>query len=235
MLIELGAGAFENRPWWNPLFSREMGRDVVMASLDKEVVNAWRYPAIAALELMRATYIRQRFTRHAHERFAVGIIEAGALACQIRALHQALEQGVASRLEMQSRFMAMLVVLIQRHSDDRPAQRPIGREPRAVRRTRESIHTHYADDMSMDQLASIACLSPYHFVRVFTRNVGLPPHAYLIQTRVRQARAMLQAGQRPIAAAQAAGFFDQSHFTRHFKRFTGMTPGKYRRIVQENP
>ena len=291
------------------MFSGVMWRGVVMVSRDKEVINVWRHPAIAGLELMRATYIRQRFTRHAHERFAVGVIEAGALgfhyrgesvvapagainlanpdephtghaaaqqgwtyrmfyfdaehlrdavaqmadrpravprfaagvihddglAYQIRSLHQALEQDVASRLEMQSWFMAMLVALIQRHSDTRPYQRPVGQEPRAVQRTREFIHTHYADDVSMDQLASIACLSPYHFMRVFTRNVGLPPHTYLIQTRVRQARAMLNAGQRPAAAAQAAGFFDQSHFTRHFKRLTGMTPGKYRRIVQESP
>ena len=256
---------------------------------------------------MWATYIRQRFTRHAHERFAVGVIEAGALgfyyrgesvvapagainlanpdephtghaaapqgwtyrmfyfdaehlrdavvqmadrpcavprfaagvihddglACQIRSLHQALEQNGASRLEMRSRFMAMLVTMIQRHSDAPPYQRPIGREPRAVRRTREYIHAHYSEDVSIDCLASIACLSPYHFMRVFTRNVGLPPHTYLLQTRVRQARAMLQVGQSPAAAAQAAGFFDQSHFTRHFKCLTGMTPGKYRRIVQE--
>jgi len=271
-------------------------------------VQIWQPHGIRGLELLRATYIRQRFSRHAHQRFAVGVIEAGALgfyyrgenvvapagainlanpdephtghaatqqgwtyrmfyfdadhlrdavtqmadrlcavprfargvirddglAYQIRRLHHALAQGTFSRLEMQSRFMALLVALIQRHADTRTYQRPIGREPRAVERVREYIHSHYADDVSIDRLASIVCLSPYYFMRVFTRNVGLPPHTYLIQTRVRQARAMLQAGQRPAAAAQATGFFDQSHFTRHFKRLTGMTPGKYRRIVQEN-
>ncbi len=276
-------------------------------SMLKDSVQMWRRSDISGLELMRATFIRQRFARHAHERFAVGVIEAGALgfyyrgesvvapagainlanpdephtghaaaqqgwtyrmfyfdaehlrdavaqmadrpcavprfatgvihddglAYQVRSLHQALEQDGASRLEMQSRFMAMLVALIQRHSDARPYQCPIGREPRAVQRAREYIHTHYSDDVSIDCLASIAGLSPYHFMRVFSRNVGLPPHTYLIQTRVRQARAMLQAGQRPAAAAHATGFCDQSHFTRHFKRLTGMTPGKYRRIVQE--
>lgn len=271
-------------------------------------VQIWQPPAIRGLELLRATYIRQRFPRHAHQRFAVGVIEAGALgfyyrgenvvapagainlanpdephtghaavqqgwtyrmfyfdvdhlrdataqmadrtcavprfaagvlhdddlAYQIRRLHHTLAQDTAPMLEVQSRFMAMLVALVQRHADTRPYQRPIGREPRAVARVREYIHSHYADDISIDRLASIACLSPYYFMRVFTRHVGLPPHTYLIQTRVRQARAMLNAGQRPAAAAQATGFFDQSHFTRHFKRLAGMTPGKYRRIVQDH-
>ena len=82
-------------------------------------------------------------------------------------------------------------------------------------------------------MAAVAGLSPYHFIRVFGRHTGLPPYAYLIQVRIRRARVLLEEGQTVAAAACAVGFADQSHLTRHFKRLTGIAPGKYRRIVQE--
>ena len=276
--------------------------------MEKENVQIWRPPGIEGLELLRATYVRQRFPRHAHRRFAVGVVEAGALgfyyrganvvapagginlanpdephtghaasvngwsyrmfyfdagflrdavsqitdrpgtvprfstgvifdsglASRICRLHRKLVHGAAPRLEAQDRFMAMLVMLIQRHADTTLSLRPVGQEPLAVKRAREFIHAHLADDLSIDTLASLAGLSPYHFIRVFSRQVGLPPHTYLIQTRVRQAKAMLKEGRPTAEAAHATGFCDQSHLTRHFKRLTGMTPGKYRRIVQEH-
>ncbi len=82
-------------------------------------------------------------------------------------------------------------------------------------------------------MAAVAGLSPYHFIRVFGRHTGQRLHAYLIQVRIHRARALLEEGQTVSAAACTVGFADQSHLTRHFKRLTGITPGKYRRIVQE--
>ena len=277
-----------------------------MTSRVHEKVKIWRTPAIDKLELMRARFVKQRFSRHAHARFALGVIVDGALgfyyrgenvvasqgainlanpnephtghaaadqgwayrmfyfdpghlanvatqiadrprpvprfasgvlhdsllASRIRDLHRMLEQGALTNLEAQSRFMAMLAMLINHHSDDRPILRDIGNTPRAIQLARDFIDAHFADDISIDQLASMACLSPFHFTHIFTRQVGLPPYAYLIQTRIRQVKTMLANGQRPAAAAQNAGFYDQSHLNRHFKRLTGMTPGQYRKIVQ---
>jgi AraC-like DNA-binding protein len=63
--------------------------------------------------------------------------------------------------------------------------------------------------------------------RVFKDGVGLTPHAYQDQLRVRLAKQLL-AQQAPIAqAAVEAGFYDQAHLTRHFKRAVGITPGRY--------
>ena len=96
------------------------------------------------------------------------------------------------------------------------------------------MQAYFADDLSIEKVAAAAGLSPYYFIRVFGRAAGLPPHAYLTQIRICRARAMLINGMTVAEAACAAGFVDQSHLTRHFKRLTGITPGKYRRIVQEN-
>ncbi|MCP4688540.1 MAG: helix-turn-helix transcriptional regulator, partial [Desulfobacterales bacterium] len=56
-----------------------------------------------------------------------------------------------------------------------------------------------------------------------------PPHEYLTQVRIARAREMLKNGESIVSAAMDAGFVDQSHFTRIFKKFVGVTPGQYSR------
>jgi AraC-like DNA-binding protein len=68
-----------------------------------------------------------------------------------------------------------------------------------------------------------------HLVRSFTRQFGLSPHAYVIGRRVEVARRLLLAGNAPADVATAAGFYDQAHFTRHFKRHTSVTPAEFAR------
>jgi AraC-like DNA-binding protein len=70
-------------------------------------------------------------------------------------------------------------------------------------------------------------LSPFHMIRVFSRTMGISPYAYLDQLRVLRGQALLSKGWSISHAAYAAGFSDQSHFTRHFKRVLGLTPGLY--------
>ena len=76
-------------------------------------------------------------------------------------------------------------------------------------------------------------LSAYSIIRAFRRDVGTTPHAFLMHLRVRHAARLLVAGETIVAAAAEAGFADQSHFTRHFKRAFGMTPGRYVRARRD--
>jgi transcriptional regulator GlxA family with amidase domain len=55
----------------------------------------------------------------------------------------------------------------------------------------------------------------------------MPPHLYLTGRRVDMARRMLLAGMRPADVATAAGFYDQPHLTRHFRRMLGTSPARY--------
>jgi AraC-like DNA-binding protein len=57
--------------------------------------------------------------------------------------------------------------------------------------------------------------------------VGMTPHSYLTQVRVRHAKSLLSAGLPITQVATEAGFYDQAHLTRHFKRIVGLTPGRY--------
>lgn len=93
---------------------------------------------------------------------------------------------------------------------------------------REFLEANAEQDVSLVRLAAVAGLSPFHLVRVFREAVGLPPHAYLDQVRVERAKGLLSAGLPIARAAAEAGFADQSHLTRRFKRLVGVTPGQYR-------
>ncbi len=105
-----------------------------------------------------------------------------------------------------------------------------GLAPSALRRVRDYIDTHLDQNIRLQMLAKAAGLSVYHFARVFKDEVGVPPHGYLLQQRVERAREMLANTELPLSkGALAAGFADQSHLARHFRRFLGVSPSLVRR------
>jgi AraC-like DNA-binding protein len=73
----------------------------------------------------------------------------------------------------------------------------------------------------------MAGLSVWRFATVFREQVGLSPHRYICRLRVERAQALIREGMSPAKAASEAGFYDQSHLSRHFKNWCGMTPGQY--------
>jgi len=106
-----------------------------------------------------------------------------------------------------------------------------GAQPRAVADALAFIHGNYARELSLNDVAEAVHVSPFHLTRLFKQSLGISPHQYLIQVRVNAARWLLSAGsgERSLAeVADAVGFADQSHLTRHFKRMTGVTPGQFR-------
>ena len=94
----------------------------------------------------------------------------------------------------------------------------------------EYIHEHLDAELSLDHLAAVAHVSPYHFARLFKHSTGLPPHQYVIARRVERAKQLLRERERlPLAEVAAeVGFSSQSHFTRHFKQLVGVTPRRFR-------
>jgi AraC-like DNA-binding protein len=107
------------------------------------------------------------------------------------------------------------------------------REPELVQIARDIIEDCYADSAqtSLRALARVTGVTPFHLVRVFTHTVGLSPHRYLIQTRVRRARQFLVSGVPSSVVAAMTGFVDQSHLTTQFKRYVGVTPAFYQRCM----
>lgn len=154
------------------------------------------------------------------------VLEHPALAASLSRFHHALVRG-ASALEHESLLLSALTLLLMRHAAVPRAAPRAGTEPAAVAAARDYIHAHFDADVSLGQLARIARLSPWYLARVFEKAVGLPPHAYLDGVRIRQACAMLDSGASIAAAAVSAGYADQSHLTKRFRRLLGITPGQY--------
>lgn len=154
------------------------------------------------------------------------------LAAQFLRFQRTLELP-ASRLETSSHFHGMLARIIRRHASSPPTRQKIKPERDIVRRVREYLHENYADNISLDDLSRIAGLSTFHLNRVFRMEVGLPPHAYQTQVRVMRGKSLLAQGLSIDQVALKVGFFDQSHFTNHFRRLFGYTPGIYQKNISE--
>jgi AraC family transcriptional regulator len=127
----------------------------------------------------------------------------------------------------------VLAVQLIRHiaAPPMPVRTREGKLPRArLRAVIEYIEEHLDASPSLEQMAAIAQISPYHFARQFKAATGLPPHQYVILRRVERAKQLLQAGTDLSLAevALSAGFSDQSQFSHHFKRLVGVTPGQFR-------
>ncbi|MBC2689188.1 MULTISPECIES: AraC family transcriptional regulator [Pseudomonas] len=141
-------------------------------------------------------------------------------------LHRLLESP-ASALQQQTLWREMMLSLLQRHAAVAMPGQP-GREHRAIARAKELLHAQLAAPPSLEALAAAVNLSPFHFARVFRHATGMPPHTWLMQQRIAQARALLREGCLPLAVATQLGFADQSHLTRQFKKVYGVGPGAYR-------
>ena len=101
-----------------------------------------------------------------------------------------------------------------------------------MQRALQHIEQHLGQPLSLAELAALAGLSVWRFATVFRQQMGLSPHRYICRLRVELAQALIRAGMPPATVASEAGFYDQSHLSRHFKNWCGMTPGQYLSIAR---
>lgn len=94
----------------------------------------------------------------------------------------------------------------------------------------EYIESNLAREISLDKLARLTRMSPYHFARRFKISMNISPHQYVITRRMETARRLLKTTSMSILdVCTQVGYENQSHFTLLFKRFYGVPPGEYRR------
>ncbi|GGC88239.1 transcriptional regulator [Chelatococcus reniformis] len=155
------------------------------------------------------------------------IIRDPVLAHLLQAVHAGSETE-APLLARDGRYLDFVTRLFARHVREPAPLAAAGREPRAVQLARRFLDQRLDRHVSLAQIAQAAGLPPFRLYRAFARAVGMSPHAYQRQARVRAAARLIRQG-RPLGdVAAATGFADQAHLTRSFRRTLGVTPGAYR-------
>jgi YesN/AraC family two-component response regulator len=99
-----------------------------------------------------------------------------------------------------------------------------------VRKALAFIHEHYAESISRGDVAAYVSLSERHLTRCFRQEMGVTPITYLTRYRVRQAKSLLEAGDKSVTqVALEVGFSDSHYFARVFRSTVGVSPSAYRR------
>jgi AraC-like DNA-binding protein len=167
-------------------------------------------------------------------RFRQPVVADPALAGELWRLHARLSRG-AEPLEAESRLVWLLAALVDRHASGVSGGCDVRNAYGVAREVMTRLADQAAGPPGLTELAAAAGMSRYQLLRSFQAEVGMPPYAWLAQYRVARARALLDRGHRPAQAAALAGFADQAHLTRWFRRVVGVTPGTYCNSVQDRP
>ncbi len=195
----------------------------------------WAYRAIYPLPEQFAEVCTDLFRENnGVPYFPEAVVNDPFLAGQIRLLFSHMDIG-CGKLLTETILYAVMTGLVLRHSRTQHTPREISSAKRALYLVKDFIDSQPTLDVSLRELSGLAGLSPYHLVRQFKKQFGLAPHGYQIQARLKLSKAMLKLGRKPAQVAVDCGFHDQSHFSLHFKRALGTTPGRYQQqsnIVQ---
>lgn len=114
-----------------------------------------------------------------------------------------------------------------------PRRPPSAPDRRAVRRAREHLDAGFTRAVRSSELEAVTGLGRYALARQFRSCFGTSPYRYLVMRRLDRARALIAAGSPLCEAALAAGFADQSHLTRHFRRAYGLAPGRWAALAMQ--
>ncbi|RZJ32643.1 MAG: AraC family transcriptional regulator [Brevundimonas sp.] len=145
-------------------------------------------------------------------------------------------EGSAGGLRMDGLALDLISALARDHAEGgRQALPPRGQgtlDRRRLDRVLAFINENLEQDLSLTDMAEVACVSVFHFARVFQQTLGAAPHAYLSERRLDAARRKLAHGADSLSdIAQASRFSSQANFTRAFTRATGVSPGRYRQAI----
>jgi AraC-like DNA-binding protein len=188
----------------------------------------WRYRSFYLTE----PGIRSLMTNLGIDRpryFDTNVLRDPELIASFFRLHCALDER-ADPCESSRRhelFVENFGILFQSHARQGERVAPAPADGSVIAPVLELLRDAFAERITLEQMAAVADLTLFQLIGVFKRIIGLTPHMYLTQLRIRAAIHYLDAGWPLVEAAAVSGFYDQSAFNRHFKRAFGMTPSQY--------
>lgn len=161
-----------------------------------------------------------------------------AISRCLRQLHAHIADGMTSRLWFDEQYNLILESLLQKHLQiaGEIEQLPFARSAtrleihQRLHRARDYLESCFTEPVSLERLASVACLSRHHFLRLFKATFGMTPHRYMTEVRLQRARRLLGETGTPVSCiCREVGFENESSFARLFRRRFGCPPTRLRR------
>jgi len=199
---------------------------------ERETETGWAYRTFYPSVALMAEVARE-LGRDAIPLFAPAAIDDPALAHKLAVAHRAAECDADATVE--ASMLEALRHLLVGYTDPGRAVRPSERAGAGPRLAvyRAVIEADLAQGLDLQRLAGAACVTRFQVIRDFKLTTGLTPGAYIRNRRFRLACGLIEQGLPLADAAAAAGFADQSHLSRVFRRSQGITPGMFRQACIE--
>lgn len=188
-----------------------------------ETEAGWRYRMAYVDEALVQALTGERW------RFADAVAADAPRARRVGRLLAALWQAADEPLAFDGLLAELLDVLRPHARADRAAAREAAPRFAAVL---DCMQARLAERLTLEELAAVAGLSPFHFLRRFREAQGATPQQVLMALRLRAAQRQLAAGVAPAEVAAATGLADQAHLTRAFAARYGVTPARYQRQIR---
>lgn len=193
--------------------------------------NGWSYRGIAPFE--------SHFTKLAADigfaedfapYFPNAVVQDAQMANELRQLFNTLANS-DNRLLRETMLYGVLTRLMLKHGKSKTEIKQKYTANHKLEWVKQYINNHLEQNITLETLAKVSDFTPFYLVRQFQKMYGLPPHAYQIQQRLRKSKLLLKQGEKVVNVAADVGFYNQSHFHRHFKKANGVTPSRYARQV----
>ncbi|HWX59483.1 AraC family transcriptional regulator [Bradyrhizobium sp.] len=173
---------------------------------------------------------------HEYVRYANGYSDPLIAQCGFAIAEELHQQSSTGRILVESIANTLAVRVVHsnigRPPDGAKAALRSGLDARRLLRVLDAVDAGLEEDLSLAYLASVACLSPFHFARAFKTAMGVSPHQYVSGRRLERAKDLILTGAIPLSQIAASlGFSSQANFNRAFKAATGVTPTGYRHTM----
>ena len=167
--------------------------------------------------------------------FQTSKVNQSLLTEKLRCLYYSFPAG-SDALQQQELFFDCMYDLIQNQLKKTLKFNPVDKDSR-VKKLTDFIAVHFPEDISLQKMADLVNINPFHLVRLFKKNTGLTPYDYLLIVRTEYAKQLLRKGWPVREAARNAGFYDTSHLNRSVRKIAATSPksfllskGQYRTI-----
>ncbi|HEX7845621.1 MAG TPA: AraC family transcriptional regulator [Chitinophagaceae bacterium] len=159
--------------------------------------------------------------------FNQSLLYQPVLAGKLKQLYYSFQQPdeALKQEELFIEFMSGLFELAVNKNSSNPVSSY--RDDARIKLLMDHLRSHFREDISLEQMAALVNLNPFHLVRLFKRTTGVSPYHYLLILRTEFAKNLLRKGYKVNEAAAAAGFYDTSHFHRLLRKFAGTSPKSF--------